>query len=87
MIKYIIALFLILGCGCSTSKNNWAPDSVYVENSTYDNGEHTYHEAGISGEIGETGVRLDVFGVVSPSTNGDRDHYYGGGFRLDIPLK
>lgn len=80
-----LALGLIL-VGCAPSRH-WAPDSVYTETSTYDDGDHLYQEVGVSGTLGKSGVRMDLFGVGTIDTNRGSDNYFGGGIRFEIPLK
>ncbi len=81
----LILLLLTLGA-CAPTKPFWRPDTIYTETSTYDEGNTLYQEVGVGGEIGDSGIRADIFGVIQPSTRGEGTAL-GGGFRLEVPLK
>jgi hypothetical protein len=81
----IILTLLTLGMGCKGSEHFWRPDSLYTEHSTYD-GDQLYNEVGVSGELGNKGVRMDLFAASYADMHGGRDNSAGGGIRFEIPI-
>jgi len=71
--------------GCVGAQNHWRPDSVYTEHSSYD-GDQFYNEVGVSGELGTSGVRMDLFSAAYTDMHGNREHTIGGGVRFEIPI-
>jgi hypothetical protein len=86
MKKFTLLFCLLFICtGCVGEKAFWRPDTIYTEHGTYD-GDQLYNEVGVSGELGNSGVRMDLFGAAYTDMHGGRDHQAGGGVRFEIPL-
>ncbi len=85
MRKFLTLAALVLCVGCAGPKSFWKPDSLYTEHSTYD-GDQLYNEVGVSGELGGSDIRMDIFAITYTDMHDGRDRSIGGGVRFEIPI-